>query len=154
LIVRARIRNDIELKDGLLDSSVESSTDSSTPITDQFLFEPVKTPVGNLSAMVEYRRNCNFAFEGDPSFFDDFEIGETEFRGRRRSRTRRRRGFGAKKRLAAGSLSPLWRTEAPDLAQAYGSLSTFHIDARCESPMTVLREAPVWGSDDVEDFTP
>ena len=105
-----------------------------------FRFEGVATPAGKLSARVSYR--TDYTFNVSPHE-PPLEWGRAATSPR--EKIARRRSNNNRPRFRAASLSSA-TVILPDVAQAYGSLSSYHIDAHCESPITLLREAPLWGS--------
>ena len=120
------------------------------PVTTNYFLGTTETPVGQFSAEVTYRNDCNFRvddseailssrFMGADEHFFTPSLGVKGDQRRQNSRT-----------VEVGSLpAHRQRLEDPEPIQAYGSLSTFHGDAppRGSSPISALRAAKNMGSE-------
>lgn len=116
--------------------------------TRECVLEGLETPMGTFQAQVCYRTDCKLSVISKSEIMDNTENGWSE-NDSARGRSRNSRDIDAMKRFR--SLSTKRRTsESPDLTQAYGSLSTFHVSDRCESPISMLRKAPNWGPPEPE----
>jgi autophagy-related protein 13 len=121
------------------------------PVTTDYFLGTTDTPVGQFSAEVSYRSDCNFRVDDSESILSSRFMGVDEHffqpslgakeDGRRRS----------VKAVEVGSLpAHRHRTVALEPIQAYGSLSTFHGDVRDvpprgSSPISALRAAKTMG---------
>jgi autophagy-related protein 13 len=123
--------------------------ESRSPVTTDFIFGAPETPVGQFSAQVSYRNDCNFRVDDSESLLSSRFMGVDEqyFQPSLGNRDSRHRSSTAGE---VGSL-PVHRNPSRDQepGQAYGSLSTFHGDAppRGSSPISALRAQKVDGSD-------
>ena len=123
--------------------------ESGSPITTDYILGTTDTPVGQFSAEVSYRNDCNFRVDDSEALLSSRFMGADEqfFQPSLATDRDRRR---AAKTVEVGSL-PAHRQQVEDLEpiQAYGSLSTFHGDAppRGSSPISALRAAKTMGSD-------
>ncbi|OWO98248.1 autophagy protein Atg [Marssonina coronariae] len=121
------------------------------PVTTDYELGTTETPVGQFSAEVEYRIDCNFRVDDSEALLSSRFMGADEhfFQPSLNLRGDNRRG--ASRTAEVGSLPAhrQQRNEDPEPIQAYGSLSTFHGDAphRGSSPISALRAAKTMGSD-------
>ncbi|KAG4416495.1 autophagy protein 13 [Cadophora malorum] len=120
------------------------------PVTTDYLLGTTETPVGQFSAEVSYRNDCNFRVDDSEALLSSRFMGADEhfFQPSLSAKESRR---GASRTVEVGSL-PAHRhqqNEEPEPIQAYGSLSTFHGDAPpgASSPISALRAAKTMGSD-------
>lgn len=125
------------------------------PVTMEYFLGTTDTPVGQFSAEVCYRNDCNFRVDDSESILSSRFMGVDEhfFQPSLGAKEDRRR---AARTPEVGSLPAhrhrQERAEVPEPIQAYGSLSTFHGDVRDvpprgSSPISALRAAKTMGSD-------
>ncbi|TVY83205.1 Autophagy-related protein [Lachnellula suecica] len=119
------------------------------PVTTDYFLGETDTPVGQFSAEISYRNDCNFRVDDSESILSSRFMGieEDYFKPSLGSMDDNRRRSA---KTEVGSL-PAHRHRATDHEpiQAYGSLSTFHGDAPPlgSSPISALRAARPMGSD-------
>ncbi len=123
--------------------------ESGNPVTTDYFLGITDTPVGQFSAKVSYRNDCNFRVDDSEALLSSRFMGaDEEFFQPSLATTRD--GRRTAKAVEVGSL-PAHRQQQEVLEpiQAYGSLSTFHGDAppRGSSPISALRAAKTMGSD-------
>lgn len=117
-------------------------------VTSNYFLGTTETPVGQFSAEVSYRNDCNFRVDDSESILSSRFMGADEqiFQPSLGGKEDRHRSS----RTEVGSL-PAHRHQKDDFepVQAYGSLSTFHGDVppRGSSPISALRAAKTMGSD-------
>ena len=121
--------------------------ESASPVTSNYFLGTTETPVGQFSAEVSYRNDCNFRIDDSEALLSSRFMGADEDFFQPSLGDNRRRATRA---IEVGSL-PAHRllSEDSDTIQTYGSLSTFHGDAapRGSSPISALRAAKNMGSD-------
>lgn len=123
--------------------------ESGSPVTTGYFLGSTDTPVGQFSAEVCYRNDCNFRVDDSEALLSSRFMGADEqfFQPSIGSKGDHRH---TGKAVEVGSL-PAHRQHVEDSepVQAYGSLSTFHGDAppRGSSPISALRAAKTMGSD-------
>ncbi|KAH6679492.1 autophagy protein-like protein Atg13 [Halenospora varia] len=120
------------------------------PVTTDYFLGTTDTPVGQFSAEVTYRNDCNFRVDDSEALLSSRFMGADEhffqpslgIKDDSRRRPTRAPEVGS---LPAHKQS----VEDSEPIQAYGSLSTFHGDAppRGSSPISALRAAKTFGSD-------
>jgi hypothetical protein len=124
-------------------------------VTQECVFDGLETPVGTFRAQACYRTDCNLTVGSKKEIFN-YPYNRWSEDDSARGRSRNATDIDTIQRFR--SLAPNGQIEEPpDLTRAYGSLSTFHLCDRCESPISVLRNAPTWGSPesiDVKTLTP
>ena len=123
--------------------------ESGNPVTTDYFLGTTDTPVGQFSAEVSYRNDCNFRVDDSEALLSSRFMGADEqfFQPSLGSKSDRRH---TTKPVEAGSLpAHRQRPEDSEPIQAYGSLSTFHGDAppMGSSPISALRAAKTMGSD-------
>ncbi|RDW75070.1 autophagy-related protein 13 [Coleophoma cylindrospora] len=124
--------------------------ESSCPVTTQYLVGTTDTPVGQFSAEVTYRNDCNFRVDDSEALLSSRFMGADEhfFQPSLATKGGIQR---SNSKTEVGSL-PAHRHRSDDAepGQAYGSLSTFHGAAPPlgSSPISALRAAKTMGSDD------
>jgi autophagy-related protein 13 len=145
-----------DVQPGRFDALTHPLYEHGGPVTTDYFLGTTDTPVGQFSAEVSWRNDCNFRVDDSESLLSSRFMGVDEqyFQpslGSRDSRHRTSKGG------EVGSL-PVNRHSSydQDPIQAYGSLSTFHGDAppRGSSPISALRAQKVEGSDTSSPPTP
>jgi len=149
LQVKCRILSD-DVQSSRFDALTHPLCENAGPVTTDYFLGTTDTPVGQFSAEVSYRNDCNFRVDDSEALLSSRFMGADERYfppsiaikddGRRRT-----------PRTEVGSL-PAHRHRAEDNEepiQAYGSMSTFHGDAppMGSSPISALRAARPMGSD-------
>ena len=123
--------------------------ESGSPVATDYFLGTTDTPVGQFSAEVSYRNDCNFRVDDSEALLSSRFMGADEqfFQPSLGTKGDNRR---TGKTVEVGSLpAHRQRVEDPEPIQAYGSLSTFHGDAppMGSSPISALRAAKTMGSD-------
>ncbi|KAG9233403.1 autophagy protein-like protein Atg13 [Amylocarpus encephaloides] len=149
LEVKCRVlRGDIQ--PSRFDSLTHPLYESGDPVTSNYLVGTTDTPMGQFSAEVTYRNECNFRVDDSESLLSSRLMGIDEqyftpslgVKDASRHRSSRNPGIGSlpTSRQQIGDQEPI---------QAYGSLSTFHgdIPPGGSSPISALRAAKTMGSD-------
>ena len=124
--------------------------ENGSPVTTDYFLGTTETPVGQFSAEVSYRNDCNFRVDDSEAILSSRFMGADEHffqpslgsKGDNRGQNSRA--------VEVGSLpAHRQRLDDPEPIQAYGSLSTFHGDVppRGSSPISALRAAKAMGSE-------
>jgi autophagy-related protein 13 len=149
LQVKCRILSG-DIQPSQFDALTHPLCENGGPVTTDYSLGTTDTPVGQFSAEVTYRNDCNFRVDDSETMLSSRFMGVDEdyFAPSLASKDDNRRR--AAKTAEVGSL-PAHRHRAKETEpiQAYGSLSTFHGDAPPlgSSPISALRAAKPMGSD-------
>lgn len=138
---------------GRFDALTHPLYENGSAVTKKVFLGNTDTPVGQISADVTYRNDCNFRIDDSESILSSRFMGVDEdfFTPSLGAKSDNRRAS----KTEVGSL-PAHRhrseTSRPEPIQAYGSLSTFHGDVRDvpprgSSPISALRAVKTFGSE-------
>ncbi|KAF2091615.1 hypothetical protein K490DRAFT_7559, partial [Saccharata proteae CBS 121410] len=121
------------------------------PVTQNHVFDPVRSPVGTLNISATFRSNTDFRVDDSESLLSSHFMGMDDHYF---SPSLPTQDSGH----APGSLpaNKIYKPERPELGHAYGSMSTFHQvgPASGTSPISALRAARDIGTESPEETHP
>lgn len=148
--VKCRVLNG-DVQPNHFDALTQPLCDNGGPVTTDYFLGTTDTPVGQFSAEVSYRNDCNFRVDDSETMLSSRFMGADENYFSPSIRTKDDNSRRATARTVEVGSLPAHRhqVEETEPIQAYGSLSTFHGDAppRGSSPISALRAARPMGSD-------
>ncbi|RDL36572.1 Autophagy-related protein 13 [Venustampulla echinocandica] len=149
LRVKCRILSG-DVPSGRFDALTHPLFENGGPVTTDYFLGTTDTPVGQISAEVSYRNDCNFRVDDADGVLGSRYMGANDQYFQPSIGIKHDSRRGPSRAVEVGSL-PIHRQpiDDPGPIQAYGSLSTFHGDVppRASSPISALRAAKIMGSD-------